>query len=268
MCQKHIQNLRRERFRFNMKIAYYTLHYGKEYLAWSIRSIQDAVDEIHMLYTKTPSFGHGTSLVCPDTEEELRFEAARFANKPIIWHTGAWGNEGQHRNEIHRIATERKAELILTVDADELWDTETAKSALQSVWNQNGAGATLVRFVHFWRSLDYVCYDAAMPERIRDIRYSPQNKWYLDKQEFPVLHFGYAQSEKLMNYKWNIHGHQNELRPDWMANKFLPWQPGIDDVHPTCTNGFWNPQKISQPLQNKVKELLHDHPYFGKDKII
>jgi hypothetical protein len=251
-----------------MKIAYYTLHYGKEYLAWSIRSIQDAVDEIHMLYTKTPSFGHGTSLMCPDTEEELRSEAARFANKPIIWHTGSWGNEGQHRNTILGIAAQRNANMILVVDADELWDPETAKTALQRVEDYNNAGTTRVRFVHFWRSLDWVCYDAAMPNRITDTRHPLNKEWYLDPQSFPVLHFGYAQSEKLMDYKWHIHGHQNELRPDWWNTKFLGWQPGVNDVHPTCSQGFWNPQKIEDPLKSKVHELLHDHPYFGKEKII
>lgn len=250
-----------------MKIAYYTLHYGKEYLAWSIRSIQDAVDEIHMLYTKTPSFGHGTSLICPDTEEELRHEAQRFAHKPIHWHVGTWGNEGQHRSEIMTIANQRNAHMILAVDADELWDPETAKSALQRVEDYNAAGYTRVRFVHFWRSLDWVCNDAAMPTRITDTRHLANREWYLDEQKFPVLHFGYAQSEKLMDYKWHIHGHQDELLPGWWQNKFLGWHPGMGDVHPTCSQGFWNPEKIQEPLQGKVKELLYDHPYFGKEKI-
>ena len=251
-----------------MKIAYYTLHYGKEYLAWSIRSIQDSVDEIHMLYTKTPSFGHGTSLTCPDSEEELRYEAGRFANKPIIWHTGTWNNEGQHRTTIMDIAAQRNAKMILAVDADELWDPQTAKNALQKVEDYNAAGATRVRFVHFWRSFDWVCYDACMPERITDTRHSTQQKWNLDPQNFPVLHFGYAQSEKLMDYKWHIHGHQSELRKDWWTTKFLQWQPGINDVHPTCERDFWTPQKIEEPLLGKVKELLFDHPYFDKRKIL
>ena len=103
-----------------MRIAYYALHYGKEYLAYSIRSIQDAVDEIHILYTAKPSFGHGTDAVNPDTLVELEREAMRFATKPIIWHPGTWAQEGQHRDTIIEIAKQRGATVIATVDADEL----------------------------------------------------------------------------------------------------------------------------------------------------
>lgn len=258
-----------------MKIAYYPLHYGKEYLAWSIRSIQDAVDQIHILYTPRPSFGHGTNLVCPDTEEELKAEAHRFLKKPLHWHVGQWNNEGQHRDSIAQIARNAGATQILAVDADELWDPETADRALKRIAAHNDespgntARTTKVRFIHFWRSLDWVCKDQAMPDRLHDIRFSA-NYWYLDDQPFPVLHFGYAQSEKLTDYKWHIHGHQNELRHNWYKEKFLSWTPtsGINDVHPTCSNGFWNPEHIEEPLKSKVKELLGDHPYFGKDKIV
>ena len=43
------------------RIAFYALHYGREYLAWSVRSVQDAVDEIHVLYSDRPTFGHQTT---------------------------------------------------------------------------------------------------------------------------------------------------------------------------------------------------------------
>lgn len=251
------------------KIAYYALHYGKEYLAWSIESIQDAVDEIHILYSKTPTFGNKSSLRCPDTEQELRQEANRFAHKPIFWHTGVWNTEGEHRNEIFRIAHQREAELILVVDADEIWDTETAKTCLQRVWDLNIISSARVQFVNFYRSFDWVCYDPAMPIRIIDTRRLPGDEWPqvwpVDTQSFPVLHFGYAQSINIINYKHQIHGHRAQIKEDWWRNKFLGWRPGVNDVNPF--GNVWNPQPVHEPLKSKIKELLYDHPYFGKEKI-
>lgn len=250
-----------------MRIAYYVLHYGKEYLAWSIRSVQDAVDEIHVLYTDRPSFGHQTQLRCPDSESELKKEAHRFANKPIIWHRGHWGQEGAHRGEIEKIAKARGAELVLVVDADEIWAPGLAKSSLESVLANNGARSTLVRMIHFWRSLSWVCRDPAMPSRILDLRHPPGGVWYLQPQDQPVYHLGYAQSEAVTKYKWTIHGHQNELRPRWLEEKFLGWKPGIGDVHPTCEQGFWTPEQIDPETIAELQRVLGDHPYWKQEII-
>jgi hypothetical protein len=249
-----------------VRIAYYALHYGKEYLAYSIRSVQDAVDEIHILYTAKPSFGHDTDAVNPDTLSELEREAARFAVKPIIWHHGNWTQEGQHRDTIIEIAKERGATVIATVDADELWDTATLARCLDWVecTPKSGAGRYRAGFVHFWRSLDYVCRDACTPERVIDVRLFPGEIDYLPKeiQTSPVYHFGYAQSEALMRYKWKIHGHQSDLRPGWI-DRFAAWQPGDMDVHPTNERGFWNPEPVDTATRGVVDKILGDHPYHG-----
>lgn len=252
-----------------MRIAYYALHYGKEYLAHSVRSVQGAVDEIHMLYTARPSFGVSTDAKNPDSLEELKREAHRFAEKPIIWHQADWDSEGQHRDTILAVARVRKASVIATVDADELWDTETLSRCLDYVEQtpKPGVGRYRASFLHFWRSLDYVCRDPCMPERVIDVRSFPGTIDYLpaEIQTKPVYHFGYAQSDALMQYKWKIHGHQADLRPAWV-DRFLTWQPGEMDVHPTNLN-FWNPERIDDASREVVQRLLGDHPYFGRERI-
>lgn len=249
-----------------MRIAYYALHYGAEYLAWSIRSIQDAVDEIHVLYTDVPSYGHTQGAVCPDSEVDLRRESERFLTKPLVWHRGHWSNEGEHRNAIRDIARVRGANLVLTVDADELWDPTTAKAALDFA-EVSDAGNTLVRFCHFWRSFNWVCDDPCMPVRVLNLNHAPNTVAYLSPQEWPVFHFGYAQSLAIMQYKWTCHGHQSELLPRWMEEKFLGWGPGMKDVHPTNRENFWEPKPVDQSRAEKLKELLGDHPNFEKDLI-
>lgn len=251
------------------RIAFYALHYGKEYLAWSIRSIQDAVDEVHIVYSEKPSFGHSTKARCPDTEDELREQAHRFANVPIYWHKGEWKNEGAHRSMVGLIAAERSARMILVVDADELWAPGQAADAMNIVERDRRPGrAVRVAFVHFWRSFDWVCIDGAMPERIIDMCHKDRGPdRYLSSQEYPVYHFGYAQSEEIMRYKWQIHGHQNELRKGWMRDKFLNWNPSIKDVHPTCADGFWSPEPTGENTKSVLHKLLNDHPYWGKEII-
>lgn len=244
-------------------IAVYVLHYGKEYLAWSIRSVQDVVDEVHILYSVNPSFGGKAPCPCPETRRQLWDEAYKFAQKPVFWHDGFWKNEGEHRNQMYKIAEKHKADLILVVDADEIWDPQTAAKSIQQVWDFNTAHATRVHFVNFYRSFNWVCYDPTMPMRIYDLRQPPgpehPRTWCIGEQEYPVLHFGFAQSLKITDYKLQIHGHRAHLRQDWWFPKFLNWQPGIEDVNPFGNK--WNPEPIDSRLKEKVQELLHDHPY-------
>ncbi len=251
------------------RIAYYTLHYGKEYLAHSIRSIQDSVDEIHMLYSATPSFGFPTAESNPDSLEEMVREAAKFATKPIVWHTGKWHGEGHHRDAINQIAKDRGTSLIAIVDADELWHPETFAASLNWIEQHPKPGINRYRtwFVHLWQSFGYICRDPCVPERFVDLRCPGGAVDYLPReiQAHPVYHFGYAQSEALMRYKWKIHGHQSELRPRWLE-RFMTWKLGDTDMHPTNEN-FWTPEVTDAGTKAVIDRLLYDHPYYGREII-
>jgi hypothetical protein len=249
-----------------MRVAYYALHYGKEYLAWSIRSIQDSVDKIIILYSPTPTFGHRGSLPNPDTEEELKREAHRFATKPIIWIKGRWGTEGQHRKHGLVVARQHGAKIILVVDADEVWDPDTARRCLERVEHENRAGRWMARFANFFRSWKYVVHDQFMPIRIVDLRHALTVDAHLDPQECPIYHFGYAQGDATMRYKWTTHGHQTELRPGWM-DRFIGWKPDDEDLHP-CVNNLWDrAHPTPDEITKKLQELMGDHPYADLDVI-
>ncbi|KKK88841.1 hypothetical protein LCGC14_2739090, partial [marine sediment metagenome] len=89
-----------------MQIAYIALHYGCEYLAWAVQSVQDAVDEIHIFYVAQPSYGYSQGTACPDSRVDLEREARRFCNKPLHWHDcGPFRGEGEHRD--HAVETLR-----------------------------------------------------------------------------------------------------------------------------------------------------------------
>jgi hypothetical protein len=256
-------------------IAYYALHYGAEYLAWSVRSIQDAVDEIHVLYTDKPSFGYATSLQCPETEEQLFKEAHRFLKKPMIWHKGRWETQVAHRNMIHKIAKDVGADVIFTIDADELWEPSTLKDTIDFV-RMSKERVFRIRPLQFWRSIHWHCTDPMMPDRF--IHVGGVGEYYISqpwsngsdfKQKYPMFHFGLAQSASLMKYRMSVSGHLPEWRPKWLEEKLLPWKPGCDlrDLHPT-TKDMWKEAKpVSTEHKPILETLLGDHPYFKLDLI-
>ncbi len=249
-------------------IACYALHYGLEYLPWSIRSIQDAVDEIYVFYADRPSYGFSQGAKCPESEGELQEAAHRFLHKKLYWHKGTWTGEGAHRNSFIEKAKEIHADMILVVDSDELWAPGAAEKALKSAWDQNKAGRWLCNFQNFWRSFDWEIRDSFKPIRIVDMRFSLEQDAYLDNE--PVFHYGYAQSLEIMKYKWTCHGHQAELRKNWFSEKFMVWSPETNtpgDLHPTVNNLWDKAYEVSSYVKEVNKQLLFDHPYYGKSII-
>lgn len=220
------------------RIAVYPLHYGKEYLAWSIRSIQDAVDQVHVLYTATPSFGRKTELVNPDTEEELHAEALRFATVPVIWYQGTWNNRTEHYEAIRKVAEDVEASQVLIGHADEIWQPGTAADALMMADNiKSWCASGGVGRLHLWRSFGRAKNTFGMPERILNVGYtSPMG--FLNGLN-PIIHVGHAQSEELMRYAAACN----------------------------CSGG----SDISLPIEPFDRRLIHsvlgDHPNFDKETI-
>src|SRR5689334_10084788 len=103
-----------------MKVVGFTaLHYGRDYLAYAIRSIIDHIDEYHVAYTAIGSHGHRTDVKCPETRDELYAIASAAAGSKLRWHDGEWPYEGAQRDSIHEYAPD--ADVIVVLDSDEIW---------------------------------------------------------------------------------------------------------------------------------------------------
>lgn len=249
----HLRNLLEVKLKI---IASYIIHYGREWLNWSMRSVESFVDDIFVFYTPKPSHGHATTLECPDSREELFSIAARFSAR---WYDGTYAHEGEHRDFAIKTCMAAGADMVLVVDADEVWDPDILAQVLVAAWDSS-AHTIRVHASHFWRSVNWICHDEAMPARV--IKREGVGEGYVGRQP-GFWHFGYAQSPELIQYKMSIHGHKNELRPGWFENKFLAWKPGMGDVHPTNVD-FWNPEPFDR---TELFGLIGDHPYY-KDGII
>jgi hypothetical protein len=252
-----------------MKIVSYTaLLYGVDYLEWAIRSVIDHVDEHHILYTAIGSHGHRTDRPCPDSRDDLYAAAVRGAGDKLRWHEGEWPYEGAQRESIHQYAPD--ADVILVVDADEVWD-----EAIASVSRKIAPEVRNVRvpMVHFWRSFHRaVIHDPAFPVRLI-FPQAPSGEQTLGGayrvpdmiEVHPVIsHFGYAQRAEIVEYKQHTHGHRNEWRRDvdWFNDKFLA--NAQTDTHPVGSD-FWNPETVNP--WDYLPEFMKAHPYADMDVI-
>ena len=247
-----------------MKIgALYIVHYGMQYLKWSIRSVQDQVDGVFVFYTNTPSHGHQTNVQCPETRQMI-IDSIQGMN--VNWHDcGPFSHEGAHRDFAEKAMADMGYDHLLIVDADEIWDPFLLEKFI-AFGVKSPARHVCVGMRHFWRSLKWVCDDDCEPNRMVNVKHTNGDSYYpLDGGK--VFHMGYAQSVKLTAYKISIHGHLGEWRNDWWQEKFLRWRSGSDitDVHPTNLN-FWTPAPYVDN-NNKLMKLVYDHPYWHKELI-
>ena len=243
-----------------MIIAYYPIHYGSDYLGYSIKSIYDHVDQIHILYASKPSHGHRSNLVNPDSLEMLKSASLMFGDPggKIVWHSGDWANETAQRSTIYKIAGEVGASMCLAVDADEIWDKHVLEGAIDSAF-KNNKRQNLIRMLTFWRCFHKVAVDEFWPIRIL-IPNGEEGVHYLDGR---VNHFGYARSIESIEYKISIHGHKNEWRKEWL-DVYRKWPNSRDfDLHPTGKD-VWS---LSDFDKTALPEYMREHPYFNLERI-
>lgn len=231
-------------------LAYMPLHYGLEYLEASIKSIDKHVDKIVILYTPRPSYGFGTTLECPETESQLRKLAEKTSDK-IQWESETFHHEGEHRSYIQNFTD--GYDLTLAVDADEIWDETSLRDCLESAMKSGAKRHGILGFVNFWKSFDLACYDGFAPVRIINNNVDSEEEIHI---EGLVYHMSCFQSLEIVQYKWECHGHKNELRDDWWD---LYLSGATEDVHPVA-RGLWNAVAFDKTTLPKI---LKNHRNYG-----
>lgn len=242
-------------------IAYYALHYGMEWLAWSMRSVRGYVDEICVFYSSKPSHGQSTELENPEPKSYLKIVADMY---DAAWFDGEYEHEGIHRDHAVQVCVERGADIVLVIDADEIWPIQLISGEIDFWRNipidllHEYPRNSRVPMIHFWRSVNWgMPNDQAFPVRVINPRGLDTTR-YISSDDGKVLHMGYAQSPKIIEYKQSVHGHKNEWRENWFEEKFMKWQPGDGDVHPTNVD-YWTPEPMDKA---QFHALIHDHPYY------
>lgn len=245
-------------------VSYTALHYGSDYLYWALRSVADYVDECWILYAATGSHGYKTRRPCPDQKGALRAKAIAAAGRKVHWVDGDWTQEHEQREAIYDLAPD--ADVILVLDADEIWPDNMAKTIVDTV-RVHGTSYRAVRLpmIHYWRSF-YRCvlHDPAFPERV--IIGKADRGGYVDTWSHmrPINHMGYAQRSEIVEYKQHTHGHRGEWRKDidWYQARFLA--NAQVDCHPVGSQ-YWNPEAVNP--WDYLPAFMKGHPYAGLELI-
>lgn len=249
----------------NKVLGFMTLHYGKEFLRESLLSVRDHVDKMYIAHTKNPSHGFQTDTPCPDTEEEMLWIAQQVMGDKLIWESvERYTNEAYHRDARYKHAG--GMDLILTIDADEVFEPKDIEGALQYAMSNKERFYGIKGYINFFRSFSWVCTDSFRPVRIE----KPRVQNYTQNLECPltIYHFSTCQSEGVMRYKYKIFGHANEIKKNYVEEKYYAWSPEkIDEVtwvHPTSVTVWEKPQPFDK---NTLPDILKQHPNFNKELI-
>lgn len=253
-------------------LAFFSVHFGSEYLAWAVKALEPVVDEVHVLYAPKPSYGFAvTDAVNPDTEDHLRAQAERFMPRQskLCWHRIEAHSESEHKNNAYRIGDLRGADVAFVMDADEVWPTESAFMAADYVRSVRGARRWLCDFNHFFITFDWVVRDAFRPVRMIDLRVTNESDAHLPRRvqdPLKIQHFSLVQSLKTQRYKRTCHSHSPELLencPNWVDDVWCKWQPGFEHpfLHPVMRD-FWAPAPTPPEVREWLSVFMPDHPYY------
>lgn len=239
-------------------IGYIPLMYGAEYLEACIKSMENHVEKILIVYTEKPSQGHATRHACPETESEL-IRIAINASPKVEWHKGEFGCEAEHRNYILKYS--EGYDLVFTLDADEIVEEKDITHALKLAYESDKRHIGFAGFINFWRSFNHACYDGFIPYRIVNLR----NHGGTGQVDCRVYHFSTAQKIETVRFKWNVSGHRDELRKNWIDEIYLGWTPenNLQDLHPVAF-GLWNATPFDK---TQLPEILKSHPNYNKELI-
>lgn len=239
------------------------IYYGTEYLRESLGSIVNHCDKIVVAYTHNPSHGHNSSRICPDTREDIYQIAKEVLGYKLIWDEQQfYPAENAHRNQVHKYS--QGYDLVLSIDADEVFEQTELQTALEYAYNGTARRYGIKGYLNFWRSFNHVCTDGFRPIRIENLN---RNNNIQDLEcPLTVYHFSTAQSERIARFKFNVFGHANELKPNWLEGTYFGWNKDtnyLTDVHCVAYN-IWNPQPFDK---TKLPYSLHQHPNFSKEVI-
>lgn len=237
------------------------LHYGAEYLPHALQAVDGIVDKIIILYSPRPTHGSFTTMQCPDSRHAL-LDICHNSIKTSAWD---WVDipqvtrENQHRNLAFDYCN--GFDVLVNFDSDEVWDRDGLKSAIEQADKLDSRYIQLRHdsWVNFWRSFDWVVKDGFSPVRLHNLKST--NK----KQEIVtgrLYHFGCAQRKEIMEYKYEIHGHRSEIRPNYLKDFYFAWTPGnqFGDVHPVARS-LWSPEPFDKTT---LPEYLKNHPNYDK----
>jgi len=243
-------------------LGFMTIHYAGDYLKESLQSVVNHVDKMVIAYSYLPSQGHGTSIPCPDNEDDIFNTCKKVLGDKMIWHRAErYGAENEHRNVKYKYS--EGFDLVLTVDSDEVYKSDELDASFNYVFWGVERFYGIDGFINFWRSFNFACYDGFRPIRLENL-HRENNSQNLNLKQ-TIYHFSTCQPEPIMRYKYLVFGHAHEVKNNWLNDVFYKWNPDnqIQDLHCVSYN-LWNAVPFDRFT---LPELLQNHKNFNRELV-
>lgn len=237
-------------------LAYYPIHYGSEYLGYSMESVKDHVDHIVVFYSSKPTYGHQGNIANPDSKESIAFICHEYGAELIDITNLNISRENNHRQLAHTYARNNGYDILLAVDYDEVWQNVDVaiKEAYEGDCSHYGIEGS--QWLHFWKSFNEVNRDGFAPIRLFNLKNG--NKEGRIKKG-TIYHFGYAISDELMRYKMSCHGHKSEIGNGWFP-KWFDYKRGETKYLHAATDAYWIETEDFD--KTKLPKFMRKHPLY------
>lgn len=260
-------------------IAVYVVHYGMDYLEYSIKSIYDKVDKI-LLSVGLKSWTYKTT---HDIDQRFLAHiydlAKKYSKIEIVTVDSAKLDEEQRNLTIPHAAG---YDYYFLVDFDEIYDGDSIDRLYNFVSANPGHSVYRIPFFHFWRGFGYRLEETIFKpvERLFRISRRFRFKWssksgFKEKAKINVpidicscFHFSYARMPDEIKMKTETWAHATDVRPNWFEDIFLKW-PGnkeMIDIHPyKDQEELWKRAVFFD--KTRLPDFMKDHPYYNMEII-
>lgn len=273
--------------------AVFCVYNEREYLAYAVRAILPAVDDVLILLGTAPYTAYNPNARAvsrPDGTEGLVEQLAREDPKITVI-TGLWASEVDHRNAGLAWCLAHGADYYWLVDGDEVYREDHLHNIRQELQGRPRVGTFIIKCHIFWRSFAYRIPAGVLAWRPRRIfrvtrgrrllgvtvpyrcRFLGQNEtnslgsvYEIPTDRAVFYHFSYARSSEAMSDKFRTFSHAHEIRQDWLKAVWEQWPTNrtMTNIHPI------DPPKFPRAVHHAPDDLpamLRGHPYYGLELI-
>lgn len=243
-----------------MKIGVEVIAYNDDDFLKAALSPLACLDQIAILINKKPWFGEAWA---PDRTLEISREFARKDKKYWVIE-GDWPSEHEQRN--HGLRVLYDCDVVLIVDADEIWESEKLVNFVEIARRtyHKSAAWTVPCYV-YWKNPNWILLpndghrmlSAVKPDRVAFVQGRLISGGPIESlgNDFKVHHFSYVRrTDERIKRKIASFNHAPEIVGDWYEKVWLKWEPGMQDLHPVNPHMFKRAEQFECPKE--IRELI------------
>jgi hypothetical protein len=264
--------------------AAYKVFNGGLYLAYSMKSIYNYVDQIVIFVSTKP--WNGPLVPLDDTVEIIRkfpdpMRKIRFVVQDFRYDEDAGSGHANELREMNALLNYVRKEFpstthYLYIDADEVWQPDHMRKLRRLLSAPTVVGEVHVAWRCYWKSFKY-WIDPFEPSRptiafrvtpdtkfvtIRDTNMEP--KHFVSPDNFFLHHFSYALTSDMVAKKIKAWSHCKEIASSWYEKVWLAWDANrtMENLHPVNPPEY---KRAAPADESQLPEVMKGHPFFGKD---